>query len=118
MAKVSTVNVFETVGQNGARVLIECINPISEGLLQDGFVVIDCQMEIADINGEVNKEITSYFLINRRNGKFYELELKECYELLALYVCSEADEVELLNKASQLINEAEKHLTNHQMYLL
>jgi len=73
-----TEDIYLDKAQNGARVLFDLFNY----RLLDGTKIMEC-----DENNYVIAEEDSYFLIdfNEDPQLFYELELKDAYELLAMY---------------------------------
>ncbi|MFL0163990.1 hypothetical protein [Candidatus Clostridium helianthi] len=87
MGKKITEEIYLDKAQNGARKLFD----INNYRFLDG-----------------NKEdYESYFLIDFDDNIFYELSLKEAYNLLALYVCNDVSEHILVNQIEELIQTIE-----------
>lgn len=90
MAKKINVEIYFDKAQNGARVLFD----------------LDTDYRLLD---GVKDDVESYFLIEFTGEEdeniFYELSLKEVYDLLTLYVCDEVDE-DTLYEAIQALQES------------
>jgi len=73
-----TWEIYLDKAQNGARILFD----LSNYRLLDGTKITEC-----DENNCVTAEEDSYFLIdfNEDKHEFYKLELKDAYDLLAMY---------------------------------
>ncbi|MFJ7954527.1 hypothetical protein ACIQZG_23790 [Lysinibacillus sp. NPDC096418] len=85
MTKLITFNDYLSKAENGARVLFDFY----------GYRLLD------GIKGET----ASYFIMDLKNDKTYEISLSDAYELIACY-CAAVDRYVILNTIEDLICKA------------
>jgi hypothetical protein len=89
MIKQITENIFNEKTQSSDRLLFDI----------DGFRLIDGER---NINSSSETE-QSYFLFNDNINEIYELDLKQAYDLLALYADKDVEELVLCQDIIELI---------------
>lgn len=94
--KQITEEIYLDKARNGARVLFN----VFEYRLLDGTKILE-----VDSNNYATKEQDSYFIIDFSEDTFYELTLKEAYDLLALYVCKDVKKERLIDCIEELLFE-------------
>lgn len=83
MLKKITEKEYLSLAENGARVLFD----IADYRLMDG----------------VKDEDESYFIVDFSNDQMYQINLKDSYDLLAIYVCKDVPRKYLLERIEELL---------------